>query len=108
MRGWGKDQGRSEHNSFYVTEWKGPAGPVPNSSVADRAGAAKYVEEALALFLIVVEPNIFWSYAWFYGMEDGWASPECSCDDAILTLIWVVQVHSVPWQCSVGQRDNGH
>ncbi len=71
-RGWGDDQGRLEHNGFFVTQWKGPAGPISNSSSANREGAAKYLVQSLAPFLIVVEPNVFWSYAWFYNLEDGY------------------------------------
>ena len=71
-RGYGADQGLLEHNGYYITSWKGPAGPVPNASEACRAGAARFLVQSLAPFLIVVEPNVFWSYAWFYNMEDGY------------------------------------
>lgn len=71
-RGWGDDQGNVEHNGFYVTQWKGPDGPVPNASEQCRQGAAKYLVQSLAPFLIVVEPNVFFSYAWFYNLEDGY------------------------------------
>ena len=28
--------------------------------------------QTIALFLIVAEPNVFFSYAWFYNLEDGY------------------------------------
>ena len=69
------DTGRLEHNGFYATEWAqcpGCPGPLPNSSDAVRAGVQRLLVQSLAPFLIVVEPNVFWSYAFFYDMESGY------------------------------------
>jgi len=71
-RGWGKDQGLNEHNGFEITQWVGPAGPISNDSNVVRDDVAKALVQTLAPFLIVAEPNVFFSYAWFYNIEDGY------------------------------------
>ena len=58
-------------NFFTVTGWAG-ADAVPATAAGCRQAMADRLIESLALFLIVVEPNVFWSYAWFYGIEDGY------------------------------------
>ena len=71
-RGWGKDQGLVEHNGFEITQWVGPRGPISNDSNAVRDDVARVLVQTLAPFLIVAEPNVFFSYAFFYNLEDGY------------------------------------
>ena len=56
---------------FTVTAWAGNES-VPASAAGCREAMSRRLTETLALFLIVAEPNVFFSYAWFYGMEDGY------------------------------------
>ena len=60
-----------KHNFFTVTAWAGND-PVPVTAEGCREAMTHRLTETLALFLIVVEPNVFFSFAWFYGMEDGY------------------------------------
>ena len=71
-RGYGADQGLAEHNGFFITQWKGPAGPISNNSQTNRDDAAAKLVQSLAPFLIVAEPNVFFNYGWFYNLEDGY------------------------------------
>ena len=58
-------------NYFHVLEWAS-AEKVAESADGARADAQRQLTQTLAPFLIVVEPNVFFSYAWFYGLEDGY------------------------------------
>jgi hypothetical protein len=60
-----------KHNYFTVTAWVGND-PIPLTAEGCREAMSHRLTETLALFLIVAEPNVFFSYAWFYGMEDGY------------------------------------
>ena len=60
-----------KHNFFTVTAWAGND-PVPVTAEGCREAMTHRLTETLALFLIVAEPNVFFSFAWFYGMEDGY------------------------------------
>ena len=71
-RGYGKDQGIVEHNGFEITQWVGPSGPISNDSNVVRDDVARVLVQTLAPFLIVAEPSVFFSYAWFYNLEDGY------------------------------------
>lgn len=71
-RGWGADQGLMEHNGFEITQWDGPKGPISNDSQVVRDDVARVLVQTLAPFLIVAEENVFFSYAWFYNLEDGY------------------------------------
>ena len=57
-------------NNFRVAQWAGPE-RVPASAAACRAAAAERLVESLAPFLIVANERTFFSYAWFYGLQDG-------------------------------------
>ncbi len=59
------------HNAFTVTAWAG-SDPVPATAEGCREAMKHRLTQTLALFLIVAEPNVFFSYAWFYGLEDGY------------------------------------
>ena len=58
-------------NYFHVLEWA-TAEKIPQTADATRAAVQEWLVQSLAPFLIVAEPNVFFSYAWFYNMEDGY------------------------------------
>jgi hypothetical protein len=62
--------GRSSNNSnfFRVLEWASPE-KVSQSADGVRVDVQRKLAETLAPFLIVVEPNVFFSYAWYYNLE---------------------------------------
>lgn len=67
-------------NIFHAAAWAGPI-PLPESADAVRAVTATRLVESLAPFLIVASERVFFSYGWFYNMEDGYipckAGVEC-------------------------------
>jgi hypothetical protein len=58
-------------NYFHVLEWAS-AEKIAQSADGARAEVQQRLVQTLAPFLIVAEPNVFFSYAWFYGLEDGY------------------------------------
>jgi hypothetical protein len=54
-----------------VLEWAS-AEKVPRTPAAVRLAVQQKIIQTLAPFLIVVEPNVFFSYAWYYNLEDGY------------------------------------
>ena len=58
-------------NQFKVASWKGDT-PVPNGTDDCRQAAADRLVESLAPFLIVASETTFFSYAWFYELQDGY------------------------------------
>ena len=53
-------------NFFHVLEWAS-AEKIPHSPDATRLAVQQKIVQTLAPFLIVVEPNVFFSYAWYVG-----------------------------------------
>lgn len=45
--------------------------PAGDSHAARGAVAAAWFEPALALYLLVAEPTVWWSYTWWYDIHDG-------------------------------------
>ena len=58
-------------NYFHVLEWATPE-KVAESADGARADVQRKLTQTLAPFLIVVEPNVFFSYAWYYDLQDGY------------------------------------
>jgi hypothetical protein len=58
-------------DTFHVAQWAG-AQRVPKSADECRAAAASRLVESLAPFLIVASERTFFSYAWYYNVEDGY------------------------------------
>jgi hypothetical protein len=56
---------------FHVLEWS-TAEKVQQSADGARFNAQQKLLQTLAPFLIVVEANVFFSYAWYYNLEDGY------------------------------------
>ena len=67
-------------NSFVVSSWAGKT-QVPNTTEGCRKAMADRINEIIAPFLIVANERVFFSYAWFYSIADGYipckAGVEC-------------------------------
>ena len=68
------------YNTFVSASWAGPV-KLPTTADAIRKAASDRLVESLAPFLIVANERVFFSYAWFYSVEDGYipckAGVEC-------------------------------
>eukprot|EP00117_Sycon_ciliatum_P046790 scpid81102/ scgid33477/ len=58
-------------NVFRVAKWLGKT-PVPEDPAAVRQAAADLLVQSLAPFLIVANERVFFSYGWFWNIEDGY------------------------------------
>ena len=58
-------------NVFRVPTWYGDT-PVPEDPAAVRQAAADLLVQSLAPFLIVANERVFFSYGWFWNIEDGY------------------------------------
>ena len=58
-------------NVFRVPTWYGDT-PVPKDPAAVRQSAADLLVQSLAPFLIVANERVFFSYGWFWNIEDGY------------------------------------
>ena len=56
--------------------WPRACGSQPVDSHAARAqDALEWFTASYALFLLAVEPTVFYSYSWWYGFDDGYWAP---------------------------------
>ena len=60
--------------------------PVTLAQARAAAGSERFITQALAPYLIVANPNIWWSYAWFYSPNSGWYP--CSDESCIGPTEW--------------------
>jgi hypothetical protein len=51
------------------------AGDGGDSHAARGAAAVEWFTPSYALFLLAVEPTVFWSYSWWYDLHDGYYPP---------------------------------
>jgi hypothetical protein len=58
-------------NVFHTASWAG-ATPSPTDPDSARAATQARLVQSLAPFLIVANEHVFFSYAWFYNIEDGY------------------------------------
>jgi hypothetical protein len=58
-------------NDFIVDEWPNSTLPRTADGIREAMARPDILGQTIALFLIVAEPNVFFSYAWFYNLEDG-------------------------------------
>ena len=67
-------------NSFIVSSWAGKV-QVPNTTDGCREAMAERIDEVIAPFLIVANERVWFSFAWFYTIADGYipckAGVEC-------------------------------
>jgi len=79
-------RGQPGQTGFTVAEWAGDT-PLPATVQGVQKAVASVLVQSLAPFLIVVEPNVFFSYAFFYDMVSGYipcpkAGVECAMPTA--------------------------
>lgn len=61
--------------------WPAACGAAPGDSHAARAqDALDWFTPSYALFLLAVEPTVYWSYSWWYGFADGYWAPQTAAD----------------------------
>lgn len=61
--------------------WPASCGAPAGSSHAERGQQAlEWFTPAYALFLLAVEPTVFWSYSWWYSSTDGYYAPATPAD----------------------------
>ena len=53
-----------------------------DSHDARAAGAAAWFTPSYALFLLAVEPTVYWSYSWWYGLSEALAAPRAQAPRA--------------------------
>lgn len=63
-----------------IPSWAGPV-PRPTTLTRIKSATAARLVESLAPFLIVVNPTVFFSYAWFYDLNSGYY--DCGRFDAL-------------------------
>ena len=77
---------RINDNISQVPSW--PHNAQPKTPADLKKAASELVELALAPFLIIVEPNVWFSYAWFYEMNAGWVTCPSAPDSCTAPDNW--------------------
>lgn len=57
---------------YQIPTW--PDSSQPSTPEGLKEASAALLDLALAPFLLVVEPNVWFSYSWFYGIATGWTT----------------------------------
>lgn len=56
--------------------WPAACGKVAGATHEERAqDMLDWFQPSYALFLLAVEPTVYWSYSWWYGFDDGYWAP---------------------------------